>query len=381
MTGCHPEQIESLWVPDLEVSDDPDAWHPLDALYAPLYSANGDLIGNMAVDLPPGNTIPNQQQRELLEMFAVQAGLALENAQRREQLSRQVRLGEALKKLALLAGQDELEPALQEAAEALFEALPLAQVSIRCFADHTEDPENYSAGRPDRARADEEMVLELRQDLVRLSALGNPEPYPFSVRENSFGALASEPLLRRQLERHGWSHGVLTPIGVDREVLGYLAVLRSDDQPGFDHDETGALHEAGRELGRLVRDVRLRRTERRLLAELRELDRYKGELIATISHELKTPLTSDHRPHRAAGGVRRTADVGRRDQPQRGPARPAGHQPPQLLADPESPRARAGAARPGRPVRLDARDAAHPGPVGRRHPRPRRACRSGRGRG
>lgn len=288
----HPEQIESLWVPDLEISDDPDAWHPLDALYAPLYSANGDLIGNMAVDLPPGNTIPNQQQRELLEMFAVQAGLALENAQRREQLSRQVRLGEALKKLALLAGQDELEPALQEAAEALFEALPLAQVSIRCFADHTEDPESYSAGRPDRARADEEMVFELRQDLVRLSALGNPEPYPFSVRENSFGALASEPLLRRQLERHGWSHGVLTPIGVDREVLGYLAVLRCDDQPGFDHDETGALHEAGRELGRLVRDVRLRRTERRLLAELRELDRYKGELIATISHELKTPLTS-----------------------------------------------------------------------------------------
>jgi len=41
-----------------------------------------------------------------------------------------------------------------------------------------------------------------------------------------------------------------------------------------------------------VRDVRLRRTERRLLVELRELDRYKGELIATISHELKTPLTS-----------------------------------------------------------------------------------------
>ncbi len=84
----------------------------------------------------------------------------------------------------------------------------------------------------------------------------------------------------------------MTPIGVDREVLGYLAVLRTDDQPGFDHDETGALDEAGRELGRLVRDVRLRRTERRLLAELRELDRYKGELIATISHELKTPLTS-----------------------------------------------------------------------------------------
>ena len=79
-----PEQIESLWVPDLEITDDPDAWHPLDALYAPLYSSTGELLGNMAVDLPPDNKIPNQEQRELLEMFAVQAGLALENAQRRD---------------------------------------------------------------------------------------------------------------------------------------------------------------------------------------------------------------------------------------------------------------------------------------------------------
>ena len=93
-------------------------------------------------------------------------------------------------------------------------------------------------------------------------------------------------------EDHGWTHGLIAAIGEEREVLGYLVVLRADDQPAFDADEIGAMQEAGRELGRLVRDVRLRRTERRLLAELRELDRYKGELIATISHELKTPLTS-----------------------------------------------------------------------------------------
>ena len=55
------ETAESLWVPDLEISDDPEAWHPLDALYAPLYSSNGELLGNMAVDLPPGNKIPDQQ--------------------------------------------------------------------------------------------------------------------------------------------------------------------------------------------------------------------------------------------------------------------------------------------------------------------------------
>ena len=286
------EQISSLWVPDLEISDEPDAWHPLDALYAPLYSSTGALLGNMAVDLPPGNKIPNQQQRELLEMFVVQAGLALENAQRREQLSRQVRLGEALKKLALLSGTLELDPALQQAAQSLFEALPLAQVTMRCWADNVDDPDNHSAGVPVPASASDDTVLGIRQDLMRHAAEGRMRPLQVSAREDDLDDLESAALVRTRMEQRGWTHGLLAPIGVDRELLGYLVVLREDTQEPFDADEIGAVHEAGRELGRLVRDVRLRRTERRLLAELRELDRYKGELIATISHELKTPLTS-----------------------------------------------------------------------------------------
>ena len=287
-----PEQIESLWVPDMEISDDPNAWHPLDALYAPLYSSSGELLGNMAVDLPPDNQIPSQQQRELLEMFVVQAGLALENAQRRDMLSRQVRLGEALKDLALLTGQVDLQSALQSATEALSGALPTAQVTVRCFADNVEDLEDRAVGTPHAVQAPPRTVEAIRADLVRHAGLGVPRPHPFSLIDNSFGDLTSAALLREKALSFGWTHGLLAPVGVDREVLGYLLVLREESQPRFEPEEIGAVHEAGRELGRLVRDVRLRRTERRLLAELRELDRYKGELIATISHELKTPLTS-----------------------------------------------------------------------------------------
>ena len=141
------ETAESLWVPELEISDDPDAWHPLDTLYAPLYSSNGELLGNMSVDLPPGNKIPDQQGRELLEMFVVQAGLALEHAQRREQLSRQVRLGEALKTLAFAVHRD-LDSGLRDAAQALSEALDAPQVTVRCFPDSVDDPVEHAAGYP-----------------------------------------------------------------------------------------------------------------------------------------------------------------------------------------------------------------------------------------
>ena len=56
--------------------------------------------------------------------------------------------------------------------------------------------------------------------------------------------------------------------------------------------ELDAVAEIARELGRSVHSARLLETEQRLVSELRELDRYKGELITTISHELKTPLTT-----------------------------------------------------------------------------------------
>ena len=83
--------------PRLRARRRPGAWHPEHALYAPLYSADGELLGNMAVDLPPDRRMPDEADRELLEMFAVQAGVALSNARERERLTERVRLDRMLK--------------------------------------------------------------------------------------------------------------------------------------------------------------------------------------------------------------------------------------------------------------------------------------------
>jgi len=285
------ETAQSLWVPDLEVSDDPEAWHPLDTLYAPLYSSSGELLGNMSVDLPPDNKIPDQQGRELLEMFVVQAGLALEHAQRREQLSRQVRLGEALKTLAYAVHRD-FDSGLRDAAAALSEALDAPQVTIRCFPDTVDDPVEHAAGYPDDPRAPVLAVSGIRAGLQRRAGEGVLRPFVIKADGPEDPADETVSVVRAHLRGHDWGSCLLAPVGVDYEVLGYLVVLRTPEQPRFEDDEVEAVHEAGRELGRLVLDARVRRTEVRLVRELRELDRYKGELIATISHELKTPLTS-----------------------------------------------------------------------------------------
>jgi diguanylate cyclase (GGDEF)-like protein/PAS domain S-box-containing protein len=81
-----PEGDVIGWVPDVPVSDDPAAWHPLDALFAPLYSPGGELVGMLSVDLPEDQRRPGPIHRELLEIFATQAGLAIDKARLTDQL-------------------------------------------------------------------------------------------------------------------------------------------------------------------------------------------------------------------------------------------------------------------------------------------------------
>lgn len=286
------ELLQSLWVPEFEVGSDPDAWHPLDALYAPLYSADGRLLGNMSVDLPPGMRVPNQQQRELLEMFVVQAGLAIANAQQREELAEQVRLGQTLKHVVAAGSGGDLDHVLSEASVALHAGLQAEQVSLRCFPDIADGLSEHAAGHPEPNRSGQR-VEALRLDLVRFVARSGPRPLLLGEDAGDWDALPqSAEALRAIMAERGWVRLLVAAMGVGHKVLGYLVVMRTREQEDFNDLEIDAVHEASRELGRLVLDAQLRDTERRLVSELQEVDRYKGELIATISHELKTPLTS-----------------------------------------------------------------------------------------
>ncbi len=74
------------WIPDLEPSQDEDAWHPLDALFAPLTAPSGEWIGVLSVDLPSGGRQPGPVQLEVLELFADQAAIAIEHARMHSEL-------------------------------------------------------------------------------------------------------------------------------------------------------------------------------------------------------------------------------------------------------------------------------------------------------
>jgi diguanylate cyclase (GGDEF)-like protein/PAS domain S-box-containing protein len=68
------------WTPDLVASDEPDAWHPEDSLFAPLWASDGSMLGVLSVDLPRGGRRPDAETRQSLEAFGISTALAIEHA-------------------------------------------------------------------------------------------------------------------------------------------------------------------------------------------------------------------------------------------------------------------------------------------------------------
>lgn len=286
-----PETTPYAWRPDYEPDDDPGAWHPMDALYAPLLSADGRLLGNMSVDLPPGGRVPEVADRELLEMFVVQAGLAIAHAQQREQLADELRLQQALQAVSGRGAERDRASVLARAAETLQEALRACQVTLRCFAE-SGDSSELAVGAPDLPRGGDH-VVDLLADLSVMVEREGARPLELWSEATDWQSLPTAGEAVRQVMRtRGWHRVLVSPLVAGGDVVGYLAVSRDTADPRFSAEELEAVHTVSRELGRTVQDDRVRERERRLLVELQQLDRYKGELIATISHELKTPLTS-----------------------------------------------------------------------------------------
>ena len=76
------------WIPDLDVADGPDAWHPHDLLCSLLTDADGELRGVLSIDVPRDGRRPGPEQRRILELYARQAERAVITALERGEIAR-----------------------------------------------------------------------------------------------------------------------------------------------------------------------------------------------------------------------------------------------------------------------------------------------------
>jgi signal transduction histidine kinase len=272
---------------------DVDPWHPNDTLFAPFFTASGDLAGTLNVDLPLNGQRPGPLQRVVLEVFAGQAGVVLAAAQERSRLAERVRLTEAVQAVARVSNQELAPRAVVAAvAEPVAKGLGCSQLWIRTFGDDSRD--DLFAAYPHPATPTPPELI----DLVRRAA-HDAWDLRRTVTVAASGANARDVLTAAEeaavlefISRSASHSLLLVPIGAASQCLGYVVCTRAGSYPTWSDAESAAALEIGRDLGRSVLNSRLFALERKLVSNLRAAERARATLFSTVSHELKNPLAS-----------------------------------------------------------------------------------------
>lgn len=293
-TNARPGWVAPEW--DEQVIGDPDAWDPEDTLLAPFFDPTGEMLGMISVDLPLSAKRPTQVQQGVLEVFANQAGIAINSFRQRQTLAEQVRLAATVQSVARIS-QGVLEPSkvVEAIVDPIRTGLNCLGLWVRAFstedAAKTDSVAAYSAHALSHTPS---AMVELARQIGQrcweeqtAAVIRNGTAHPASLLSD--GEVAD---LVDYIATTGASSMLIAPIGAGTECLGHMVLTRAPDAPPWSDAERVAALEIGRDVGRSIVNARLFELERRMTAELRRADRAKTTLFSTVHHELKNPLAS-----------------------------------------------------------------------------------------
>jgi PAS domain S-box-containing protein len=120
------------FTPDIPVSDDPNAWHPDDALFTPMRGSDGRLLGILSVDEPISGRKPSGDEIDVLVAVSEHAALAVEAAQ---EAARAKANRDALERLlevsTRLNESSDTHTLLIQVCEAISDALGFGKVAVQ----------------------------------------------------------------------------------------------------------------------------------------------------------------------------------------------------------------------------------------------------------
>jgi diguanylate cyclase (GGDEF)-like protein/putative nucleotidyltransferase with HDIG domain len=125
------------FVPAVAPSSDPDAWSPDDALFVPLRSAAGEILGILSVDEPADGRRPDDEKLDLIVGVAQHAALALEHAQDAAAAERQrAAVDHLLRLTASLAERRTIDEMLDAVCAGIRDALGFEKVVVSLEDEH-----------------------------------------------------------------------------------------------------------------------------------------------------------------------------------------------------------------------------------------------------
>ena len=265
--------------PDVPASELPNGWDPDDQLVRLLENEDGELRGMLYLDEPLSGLRPTPEVVAAINGEASVLFDAIVSIVERELYGEQVRMvtqaRRAIEKVRPGLGVAEL---VAELSRGLEEALEVATVDVV-------EAGSVVAGLGDDRR---HMTEVMRRQWERRGHVVVERDRTWSMQEE---AVETPPSLTRLLDTYGLGSGLLVPIGSGEEYLGTLAMGRAPDAPRWIASEINAATIVAADLARLLLEARLAERERALNAELRGVNDYRRDMVLTLAHELRNPVS------------------------------------------------------------------------------------------
>lgn len=224
------------YVPEMEMAEGPDAWHPEDALFVPMLHSQGHVLGVMSVDEPISGQRPTDDDLAVLGALAAHAAQAVQAAQDAVQAERhRMALEQLLAVSARLTETLSIDAILQSVCDGISAALGFHNVAVQLIDE---------AGKRSVTRAvvgwtPKEVGASYNGDVEALRRLLDPQ---FEV-EGCFLLPSSEACSRLAIERPayrsvcngrgplGWDHHWLVIPLSDRHgrLLGVIWADEPED--------------------------------------------------------------------------------------------------------------------------------------------------------
>ncbi len=257
--------------------EQPGRWHPHDMLLVPLVGPGGDVRGLLSVDKPRDGRVPNRATVEVLEIFAAQAAIAIENAHLVETLQRRAET------LTLFNEVSRSVTAKLELSEVLNIVVEMAPRLLVC---------DYSGI----------FLLDAESGRYVLRAASDPalvdgSAVTFAPGEGLVGAVAEsgmplavddvgqEPRAEPALFEGRMASVVLAPLTVGIQVVGTLCVGRREPHR-FSPAEVATLSALADQVAVAVENARLFDEVRRFSQELEQRVEERTQALAEAMREL-----------------------------------------------------------------------------------------------
>ena len=281
-------EVAGLWVPDLEVSDDPEAWHPLDLLAAPILDDRGVLRGLLSIDAPDDGRRPGPAQRRMLERYAEQTRDAVLLTLERESLAERARdLELARSFLRRATGALGVEGILDEVGEVLMRGLAADGIRL-----HARDADGTMLFYGSRGMAWPPRAVPLELGVEVGGQAWHDGRWVVCDRDHVSDPQFAPHLdaVREILDLAGAQTMLFVPVGTDDEPLGFALLLRRAGRPAWSAGDGRLAMELGRDLGQVVQRSNAYVRERDLAQRLRAADQERSRLIDAVVRELRRPL-------------------------------------------------------------------------------------------